>query len=395
MSKKIVFASYAGYPNESTGGPNKVIHQLINSIDKNTFSVCFVSGDYPSGTTYNNNGSPVGLKKKISSGLTRKFSFARKFFSNPYYLKYHFNKKENNWKNCSIGGDILHAHDVRALFHLRNNFKRKILTIHSKGGFKNDFMDYFGASEVIENQLEKFIQMENEALRLADKIVFPSYAAKEQYFNDTQNKMVEKKSVVIHNGIDVEKIQAIKPQNNLSFINRNDCKILLTVSDHIKTKRIDLLIETVYLLKEKGFNAVLIVVGKGPLTNELKQLAQRLNIKKQILFFPPQRNEEIISLMKICDLYLMASERVIYDMVILEAIAAGCTVIANNIGGNKEIINNGINGYLLEMENADVLAEFINKFDFIKKLNLKESLDNISFDVMTKKYETVYEELLV
>lgn len=394
--KKIVFASYTGYPNESTGGPLKVIHQLITSIDKNNYELYFVSADYPESVKMKiaeGNSVSIGTRKKISSVMMRRSKIARRFFTSPFYMKYHFNIKENTWKSCNISGDILHSHDVRPLIHLHKNFKKNILTIHSKP-FKKDFMDYFNTDSELKSWLKKFIEMENDALKIADKIIFPSYAAKEQFFNEIQNKEAEKKSIVIHNGIDVEKIRSVKPKENYPFIKDKNQKIFLTVSDHTKAKRIDLLIETIALLNQKGFNALLIIVGKGPLTSELKQLTHKLNIKKDIIFLPPQNNIEIISLMKMCDLYLMASERVIYDMVILEALAAGSTVIANNDGGNKEVIKNGINGYLLDMCNAENLADSILNLDFNRKLNFEETLNQISLSGMIRKYEQLYQELL-
>jgi glycosyltransferase involved in cell wall biosynthesis len=88
--------------------------------------------------------------------------------------------------------------------------------------------------------------------------------------------------------------------------------------------------------------------------------------------------------MKYCNIYLSLSERVIFDLVILEALACGMNVFTSNDGGNKEIINNS-NGCLINSKNLEDVAEIIvnSKLDYrepaidsVKKFSILSTVNN-------------------
>jgi hypothetical protein len=89
---------------------------------------------------------------------------------------------------------------------------------------------------------------------------------------------------------------------------------------------------------------------------------------KWLLYFRHTRKEsvkllehipysDVIRLMKVCDYFLLTSRNVIFDLVVIEALASGMCVYVSDDGRNREIINDGINGYLLQTNNEYLVAK--------------------------------------
>ncbi len=91
----------------------------------------------------------------------------------------------------------------------------------------------------------------------------------------------------------------------------------------------------------------------------------------------------------------MPSERVVFDIVILEALACGITVVVSSNGGNLEIIEDGINGHLIDELNPLYIKE---KILFALKNNTSKNAiataGNYSIKKTTYEYENLYFSLL-
>ena len=106
---------------------------------------------------------------------------------------------------------------------------------------------------------------------------------------------------------------------------------------------------------------------------------------------------DIPELLKIFDLYVLPSLWEGLPMVLLEAMAAGCPIVATDVGGNNMAIQNGINGSLVPTKSVQHLAdEIINllknkerRIEYATK-SLEIFNDKFSASVMTKKYERLY-----
>jgi len=88
----------------------------------------------------------------------------------------------------------------------------------------------------------------------------------------------------------------------------------------------------------------------------------------------------------------MPSERVVFDMVILEALASGLPIIASDEGGNREIISDGKNGYLLKNNSAKHIAIVISTIiDKRKEINTNLLPYWATKKNFLKQYEMLYE----
>lgn len=129
--------------------------------------------------------------------------------------------------------------------------------------------------------------------------------------------------------------------------------------------------------------------------NEIFKYVKKHNLNKHIYFLGER--QDIPEILNSLDILVVPSRNESFGMVIVEALAAGCPVIASNCDGPSEIIKDGINGLLFEKENILHLKEVLETLiiDKNKRLELRRagfqhvrklySIDKIAF-----KYESLY-----
>ena len=399
--KKILFTTYSGYPTPNSGGPNKIIFEIIQNLDREKYQADFLSYDlflediHPLSSKDSFQGK-LSTKKKITNFLFENIPFYRTLTANSLYLKYHYKKRDKNFQKKIIGKryDIIHAHDCLSLYHLLNLNAKKILTIHSKGSIVQDLMDGFYNQKYLMNNKTRLENMEIEAFNKADIVIFPSEAGKNLFLTGRENKLTNKYLQTIYNGIDLCYISQYKGNLNIFKkygISDNYKLKILNVAKHITVKRIDILINVINELKKLyNKNIILICIGKGPETENLIKMVNSFNLSQNIRFIPYVEHNEILDFMKVCDFFVMPSERVVFDMVILEALATGICILANNEGGNKEIIKNGINGYLIENNNMKEILSKILSEEKLDKHTIVNSIQKFSLDNMVENYSQLY-----
>ena len=104
-------------------------------------------------------------------------------------------------------------------------------------------------------------------------------------------------------------------------------------------------------------DAHLVIVGEGPERARLEQMAARLGLGGQVLFTGAQSHVELI--LPAFDLYVSASFVEGLPTVLLESIASGVPVVATNIPGNNEVIEDGVSGHLMPVGDPQALAATI------------------------------------
>jgi len=142
-------------------------------------------------------------------------------------------------------------------------------------------------------------------------------------------------------------------------------------------------------------DVTLVIAGDGTLKNELRHEAVTLGIKEHVLFLGSRL--DIPQLLKLFDIYVLPSLWEGLPMVLLEAMAAGCPIVATKVGGNAQVIKDGYNGMLIEPRNPQKIAEAV--VTLLTRIDLRDNYINNAFqvfshrfsaDIMTKKYENIY-----
>lgn len=130
--------------------------------------------------------------------------------------------------------------------------------------------------------------------------------------------------------------------------------LLCSVSRLAKEKNIDFQLEGLKILKEKlkqeGKSFRYLLIGDGPEQGHLKKKIREMDLENEVILTGRVENEYISSYQKACDAFLFSSKSETQGIVILEAMAAGNPVIAVDASGVKDLVENGVNGYLTKEE---------------------------------------------
>lgn len=205
----------------------------------------------------------------------------------------------------------------------------------------------------------------------------------------------------IPNGIDLEKFKSCKLTTNVleKYQINSDTQIILCVSRIARNKGIHNFIVAASEVTKKFDNLIFIVVGKTfdeLYKRELTKLLKKLKLTKQFIFTDHISDHELINLYNVSRMMVLPSLKETLPLVILEAMAVGCPVIATSVGGIPEMISNEENGILVKPNNPEEIAKWIIKL--LENQNLvhaivKKSQENVkrySWKEVAKKTLEVY-----
>ncbi len=124
-------------------------------------------------------------------------------------------------------------------------------------------------------------------------------------------------------------------------------------------KSIDQVLKAFKLVVKKEPQTTLMIVGDGPEKEILEKLAKALAIENRVVFTGLLRGENLVRAMQANDIFVTASKSENMPLSILEAMSCGLPMAAVGEKGLKEIIKDGINGFLAKADNPADLAEKI------------------------------------
>jgi len=403
--KSILFTYFIGIPDKNVGGGNRIIAEVISKLNTEDYDFFYFS-DYFSNiipisqTDYRLNTNLISIKKKYGAKIFNNSSFYRNLTFSQAYQNYYLNRIRKKFESIDSNNfKIIHAHDTLSagIFKSCPNCK-KILTIQSKGSLCADLGEKFYNEKKQKKWVQKFQNFELKNFLNADVVTFPSIAAKNLFIKDLNiSDMFYKKIKIIYNGVDIKSINAI---NSGEIFLKFDVKTseydftVINVASHLKLKNIDKILKVINFLKtQHGTNPLLINIGIGPLTNRLVQITRKLSLVDNVKFLGPLPNIDIIRMMKASDVYISLGERVIFDFVVLEAIASGIPVVSSNEGGNNEIIQEGKNGFLVNINDfPDISKKIIKCIEGRFKYKHISLAPKFTVSNMVKEYEKLYSE---
>ncbi len=189
--------------------------------------------------------------------------------------------------------------------------------------------------------------------RLLDGIITNSESVKRGYdgYNWFENGFVR----VIYNG--VEDKSGVRPY---PFSRRfPGKKIVFSAGRLVRQKGFDLLIRSAEMLAERRDDLVFLVAGTGPLEGELKDHVKRSGLEGSFHFLGYL--EDIDPYMKGCDLFVLASLYEGMPNVVMEAMAAGRAIVATDVDGVRELVEDGKTGVIVPPGDERSLAGAIDK----------------------------------
>ncbi|MBM3185371.1 MAG: glycosyltransferase [Bacteroidetes bacterium] len=143
---------------------------------------------------------------------------------------------------------------------------------------------------------------------------------------------------------------------------------LINIGSFVPKKNQTLLLDIILELKERGVHANCVFLGDGPLKTEVQNKVKELGISNQCQFLGNVENVE--EHLWQSDVYVHTATYEPLGLVLLEAMSAGLPIITLDGGGNRDLMINGKNGFLIEKQNP---YEFANRI--LEVFQNKEILD--------------------
>jgi len=292
---------------------------------------------------------------------------------------------------------IIHAHGHPYLTSfiaakLAKRYKKPfVLTQH------NTFIKYENFFDKVERLNDLVIG--KDTLKNADKIITVSNATKDYVLSlGARSKKVE----VMYNGVDLDRFRPLagkrEEMRKKMGIPQNS-KVVITVRRLVFKNGIDTLIECANIAVKKNPNIIFLVVGKGPDQSSVQIRTQQLGIENNFRLAGFVKDEELPSYYNAADYFVLPSKSGEgLPLVALEAMACGLPVIATDVGGINEVLNEKW-GKLVPANQPELLANAISEFaneDFSsRKKELRAFMEEkFSWDNNVERLVEIYEELI-
>jgi N-acetyl-alpha-D-glucosaminyl L-malate synthase BshA len=131
--------------------------------------------------------------------------------------------------------------------------------------------------------------------------------------------------------------------------------IVMHLSNFRPVKRVTDVVEIFALIREK-LRAKLVMIGDGPDRGAAEWIARQKGIASDVIFLGKQ--DDVYKKLGLADLFLLPSDSESFGLAALEAMACEVPVIATRVGGLPEVIEHGVDGYLVEPRDVGTAARF-------------------------------------
>lgn len=376
------------------GGAQEVVLSMIDNLDKARYTPFLATGieTGPEGDLWDE-AKEKGVEPIFIPQLIRRISPINDLIS---LIKiYRFIKKERF--------DVVHTHTSKAgiLGRIASKLAGVPIIIHSPHGHIFHPDSHIDGVPTNRFLLKLLLCLERFTAKFTDRIIaLTEFGKRDQVrlgIGETG------KYVVIHNMIDLERYQ-FGNQQNLDEKKRelglfSTSPIVGTVARLTPEKGHRYLLEAVAKIKPSIPDIKFLLIGDGPLRDELENQADKMAISDNVIFLG--LHKDVPEILQILDLFVLPSLYEGLGIVLVEAMACGKPVVATSVGGVPEIVKDGQTGLLVPPHDSSALARAIKTLlDDTKRAEEmgmagKEKVGQM-FDqkIIIKKYTDVYDSMM-
>ncbi|REJ87505.1 MAG: glycosyltransferase [Planctomycetota bacterium] len=135
-----------------------------------------------------------------------------------------------------------------------------------------------------------------------------------------------------------------------------DAKLVCYVGRLAKQKRVDDLLWAAQVLRQADDTARFLIIGDGPERARLEQHARDVECAAYVRFLG--HREDAARLMHLCDVFWLGSDFEGMSNSLLEAMACGLPVVVSSISPNREVVQHGVHGYLIDPGDGAGFAQY-------------------------------------
>lgn len=207
---------------------------------------------------------------------------------------------------------------------------------------------------------------------------------------------------VIHNGVDLAPFQQGTAERPAAFRAGlgfpADAVLVGIVANLRKVKAHDVFLRAAKNVAEKVPLARFVIIGDGPERPTLEYLCTELELNTHVRFLG--KRTDIPAILACLDIGVLSSSSESFSNAIVEYMAAGLPVLTTDVGGAREAVDDGINGFIVPVGDFDEMGQRIIellKADTIKEMgqeSRKRSLERFALTSMIEKTEHLYDRCL-
>ena len=256
--------------------------------------------------------------------------------------------------------DVIHAHSpaLNGLAALKAGKKSGLPVVYEIRAFWEDAAVDHGTCKENDLRYKLTRALESYVVKQADAVTTICQGLKKDLI---ERGVSEQKLTVIPNAVNIEQFELIKGKDQalLAELGLQNAQVLGFLGSFYAYEGLDLLIKALPAIIAQQPNTKVLLVGGGPQVENLKQLVHELHLQDAVIFTGRVPHSEVGKYYSLVDLLVYPRKAMrLTDLVTplkpLEAMAQGKLVLASNVGGHHELIDQGKTGYMFE---ADDIAE--------------------------------------
>jgi sugar transferase (PEP-CTERM/EpsH1 system associated) len=352
------------------GGKENGIVNLVNSLDSNLFENYIFS--------FVKNGS---FKQRVDPARCRVVELGEKL-GGDYRLYF---KLAQAFRSHRI--HIAHTHAWGTLLEgfVAARLARVPIVVHGEHG-------------TIKDATKTHIYIQRLLWRLTDQVLSVSEVLRQKLCETVG--FPKERIRVVTNGVDLSRfgVTGHLTDYKSALGLRPDTLTFGTVGRLVPVKCYPVLLQASRLILEQHPTACLIVVGDGPLHDELTAMVRQYNVADRVKFLGWR--SDVSEILKALDVFVLASESEGMSNTILEAMASGRPVVATSVGGNVELVVEGETGLLVPPGDPKALAEAVTTLlrdpprrSQMGQLGRQRASEYFSLETMARNYASFYLEI--
>jgi glycosyltransferase involved in cell wall biosynthesis len=216
----------------------------------------------------------------------------------------------------------------------------------------------------------------------------------------TNDGLPEQKVCVVYNGVDLQRFQNTKSNRESLFPGSAGKKLVVLVGNMIsKVKGHPDLISAATSIVKLHPETRFVLVGEGAMRSEFEAQAEAAGVKPNFLFLG--RRADVPEILACCDIAVLPSLAEGMPNAVLEYMAAGIPVIASALGGNLEVIEDGVSGLLVPSQHPKALSEALNRLlsddqlaSRVAEAARERVVQRFSFEHLVEEVDALYTRLL-
>jgi PEP-CTERM/exosortase A-associated glycosyltransferase len=302
-----------------------------------------------------------------------------------------------------IKPDVIHAHSpaLNGVAAIRAGRKLGIPVVYECRAFWEDAAVDHGTSKEGSFRYKATRWLETWVFKRANAVTTICEGLKKDII---ERGVAEQKITTIPNAVDISAFKFAQPaKEHLKHeLGLQGKKVIGFIGSFYAYEGLPLLIEACATLFKKDDSIRLLLVGGGPDEVVIKQKIKQHGIEDKVVLTGRVPHNDVQDYYNLVEIfvyprYAMRLTELVTPLKPLEAMAQGQLVVASDVGGHKELINHGNNGFLFKADNVDSLVETIlnvfdsaNEWDTVRQQGRQYVEQERNWAASVENYKKVY-----